>query len=155
MLFWKCKFWLIWFFSSKFPLFNLLKLHALCMASYNNDIFKLFLKALDIVSSKIGHLLNVPDQPVSILCLKLLNIFFLYWKEVKCYVLIICKNSPRMLALEFKKSNFHDVIFQLTINVSLMCVSVLLNANPVLFILGSYLFKVQASAADAMGKALI
>lgn len=60
-----------------------------------------------------------------------------------------------MLALEFKKSNFHDVIFQLTINVSLMCVSVLLNANPVLFILGSYLFKVQASAADAMGKALI
>lgn len=36
-----------------------------------------------------------------------------------------------------------------------MCVSVLLNANPVLFILGSYLFKVQASAADAMGKALI
>lgn len=35
-----------------------------------------------------------------------------------------------------------------------MCVSVLLNANPVLFILGSYLFKVQASAADAMGKAL-
>lgn len=70
-------------------------------------------------------------------------------------MLIICKNSPRMLALEFKKSNFHDVIFQLTINVSLMCVSVLLNANPVLFILGSYLFKVQASAADAMGKALI
>lgn len=41
------------------------------MASYNNDIFTLFLKALDIVSSNTGHLLNVPDQPVSILCLKL------------------------------------------------------------------------------------
>lgn len=102
MLFWKCKFRLIWFFSSKFPLFNLLKLHALCMASYNNDIFKLFLKALDIVSSNTGHLPNVPDQPVSILCLKLLNIFFLYWKEVKCYVLIICKNSPKMLTLNSK-----------------------------------------------------
>lgn len=58
-------------FFIKYPLFNLLKLHALCMASYNNDIFTLFLKALDIVSSNTGHLLNVPDQPVSILCLKL------------------------------------------------------------------------------------
>ncbi|XP_061169232.1 uncharacterized protein LOC133178545 [Saccostrea echinata] len=44
---------------------------------------------------------------------------------------------------------------QLAINVTLMCISVLLNANPVLFILGSYLFKIQASAADAMGMCFI
>ena len=48
-----------------------------------------------------------------------------------------------------------DCVFQLATNVSLMCVSVLLNANPGLFILGSYVFKVEASAADAMGKGLV
>lgn len=51
------------------------------MASYNNDIFKLFLKALDIVSSNTGHLLNVPDQPVSILCFKF---FVLKGSEMLC-----------------------------------------------------------------------
>ncbi|XP_056014198.1 uncharacterized protein LOC125674968 isoform X1 [Ostrea edulis] len=44
---------------------------------------------------------------------------------------------------------------QLAVNVILMCISVLLNVNPALFILGSYLFKVQASAADAMGMCFI
>ena len=48
-----------------------------------------------------------------------------------------------------------ECVFQLATNVSLMCVSVLLNANPGLFILGSYVFKVEASAADAMGKGLV
>lgn len=66
----------------------------------------------------------------------ILTMFFLIFMMIKVLLLEVPIDIPKK---------------QLTINVSLMCVSVLLNANPVLFILGSYLFKVQASAADAMG----